>query len=430
MNLPENSHIFALVDCNNFYASCERVFNPQIHNKPVVVLSNNDGCAIARSAEAKILGIKMGAPYFEWQHLVKPHNIRVYSANFVLYGDMSARVMRTLEMFAPEIEIYSIDEAFLKLDTLPVHDFKVYATEIYQQVKQQTGLPVSIGIASTKTLAKAANYFGKRVPELKGVTDFVTDPSVVDGFLKQLPVREIWGIGQKRAEFLQKYGILTAYDLKGLDDKWIDDNLTIMGLRTVWELRGTSCLQIEEDEKKRQTIASTRSFGKEIKSFDELLEALSYLISIAAQKLRGQSSKTGYMQVFVASNPFKKGLQYRNAAGVVLDPKTDDSAVLLGYCRKILEQIYSPDFTYKRAGVIMSEFVNHDEYQYDLCHDGGALDRRSSLMSIIDRYNRTVNSGEIKFAQEGVRRQNWFMNQNKKSSRYTTNWNELLTIKI
>lgn len=424
----ESKPVFALVDCNNFYCSCERLFNPSLRNKPVVVLSNNDGCAVARSNESKALGIKMGEPYFKWKHLEKSKGVKVFSSNYVLYGDMSERVMKTLEQFSPEQEIYSIDESFLRLDKVGfIDNLNEYGQKIRYTVGRDTGLPVSVGIAPTKTLSKVANHFVKRDASLNGVLCLDSEETI-DSYLKKIKVGDIWGIGQKRAEKLESQGIFTAYQLKGLDDKWIQKNLTICGLRTAWELRGISCIDLEEVHNKKSIVVS-RSFGKEVVKFEELLEAVSSFITRAGEKARKQNSKVGYMQIFITSNRFRTNTPYySNSAGINLDPQTDDTSFLLKHGRELLKLIYNDSFSYKKAGVLLTEFSSRDEVQLDYAVNDAKFLKRQKLMSTIDIFNKKENHGKIRFAQEGMKK-TWDIRSEHKSPRYTTSWKEILTVK-
>lgn len=420
--LPQNPKIFALVDCNNFYASCERVFDPSLRKKPVVVLSNNDGCAIARSQEAKDIGIKMGQPFFEWEHLVKSHDIKVFSSNFTLYGDMSRRVMTVLKGFSPDIEVYSIDEAFLLLSGMNV-DHEPYGREIRSRVLQWTGLPVSVGIAPTKTLAKAANHMAKRQKFRQGVCSLL-DPAARDAALKELPVDEIWGIGRKKMKFLNGYGIINAGQLAGADDAWIKKHLSVVTLRTVYELRGISCTDFEQAEPDKKTIATTRSFGKEVTTFEELNESLSAYVARAAEKMRRQGSKAGFMLVFVETSPFK-GEYYGNSGSLNLPDPTAYTPELMKYAECLLRSIYKGGKVYKRAGVILGDFTKEENQSFDLFEDREADLKRVQLMKAMD----AINKGEkrVLFAKEGLKKP-WFMRQARRSGRFSTRINESVVV--
>ncbi|MEI6437371.1 MAG: hypothetical protein WCO69_01320 [Candidatus Omnitrophota bacterium] len=418
--LSSSPHILALVDCNNFYASCERVFDPSLRNKPVVVLSNNDGCAIARSNEAKALGIGMGAPFFQWEGLIRTHGVRVFSANFALYGDMSGRVMATLRQFVPDIEIYSIDEAFLGLSALPIKDHEAFAREIRRKVLKDTGLPVSVGIARTKTLAKVANHAAKKVPGHHGVC-VLLDEGMIRGRLSAIPVEDVWGIGRRKAEWLKSRGILTADDLRRSDDQLIRKNLSVMTLRTMYELRGIACLGLEDESPIKKSIATTRSFGDEIGEQAELEAAVSSFVALSAEKLRGQGSAAGSMQVFIETSPFKTGF-YANAAVGDMSPATSFTPALMGMARALLSRIFRPGLRYKRAGVVLMGLVADGlagPGLYDLPVD---RERQGRLMETVDSLG-----GDVFWAREqlsgGLRPK-----QSRRSARFTSRWSELLGV--
>ena len=418
--------IFALVDCNNFFVSCERVFAPNLRKKPVVVLSNNDGCAVARSNEAKALGVEMGSPYFKWQNLARKHGIKVFSSNYVLYGDMSHRVMRTLDNISPRMESYSIDEAFLEIDGFDDNErLNEYGRFVRDTVERDTGMPVSVGIAPTKTLAKIANHIVKRDPHLNGMINLCGRD--IDGYLKEIDVESIWGIGKMRAAMLKRNGYSTALDLKNAEDRWVKKKLTVCGLRTVWELRGISCIPLEEVYGRKQSIVVSRSFGKEIGSYDGLCQAVSTYVSKAAEKLRSQRSQAQYLQIFINSDRFNKERYYSNSAGIRLDPPTSDTATMLRWADLLLKHIYNDAFAYKRAGVMLSDLVDASHFQYDNTVDVDLHYKRESLMADIDLYNKKNNFGKIRFAQEGTGNK-IHSRQTLRSARFTTKWDELLTI--
>jgi len=419
--------VFALVDCNSFYVSCERVFNPALKDKPVVVLSNNDGCAISRSKEAKDVGIAMGAPIFKCEHLVKQHDVKVFSANFVLYGDMSGRVMSTLSSFTPDLEIYSIDEAFLSLEGFEPYGYLDYGRNIRSTVKEQTGIPVSVGIAPTKTLAKVANHIAKDNPKMGGVFCF-TDEKDIDHWLEKTPVREIWGIGAEKALFLGRHGITNALQLKRAPGEWIKKQLTVMTLRTVQELRGTPCITLEEIEPNKKAIVTSRTFGYEVSGLSEMEGAISAYVSKAAEKVRCQSSVVGYIQVYIETNPFK-GSYYRNSASIDISPPTAFTPQLVEIAKRLLSKIYKEGYRYKSCGVMLTNFSDERQVQQDLFLPVYSDSPKQRLMKVMDGYNRTANSGQLFFAAEGAGKP-WFMKQSHRSKRYTTRWDEILEIKI
>lgn len=426
INSPQR--VFALVDCNSFYVSCEKVFNPAVRNKPVVVLSNNDGCAISRSQEAKAAGVAMGAPIFKCRDLVRKHGIEVFSANFVLYGDMSNRVMAVLGQFTPNLEVYSIDEAFLSLQGFEHYGLEGHGRQIRASVYKQTGIPVSIGVAPTKTLAKIANHYAKDHPETRGVFCLM-ERDAIDHYLSLTPVREIWGIGKEKAGFLERNGIKNALELKNAPDEWIKRHLTVVTLRTVWELRGTPCLSLEEVRPDKKAIATTRTFGHEVGSFDEMEEAVAAYISRSAEKLRGQRSLAGHVQVYVETNPFKDAPYYRNSAGTVVSPPTAYTPRLIAAAKGLLKRVYREGLKYKSCGVFLMDLcpqTNGQEYIFDEKYQGSP---RQRLMEVMDRHNRRTNTGKLFLAAEGLGKP-WFMKQAHRSKRFTTRWDELLEIRL
>jgi DNA polymerase V len=420
------SKIFALVDCNNFYASCERVFNGKLTHRPVAVLSNNDGCIIARSNEVKELGIPMGAPIYQWQEVIEKNNVVVFSANFPLYGDMSHRVMATLAEFVPDIEVYSIDEAFLDLTNLHVENVTEFCKELKATVEKWTGIPVSIGIGSSKTLAKAANKLAKKKFRDVGVFNFLdhTDP---DKYLEMLEVEDLWGIGRKHAKFLFRHNINNARDLKYADQGFIRKWLSVMGQRVVLELNGTCCYELEKLPKPKKNIAFTRSFGHYQETYEQLEEAVSYFTRKIGEKLRKEEELASFLQIFLLTNLHNDKLpQYHNSVIVRLFKPSNNSITLIKAAIKGLKAIFKEGYKYKKAGVISLGLIPESHKQYDLFIDPEfekAL-QQTNLMDTLDRINRKVDADAVKFAIEGVRRE-WWMNQTRKSPRYTTSWKEI-----
>ncbi len=419
--------IFALVDCNNFYVSCERVFNPQLEGIPVIVLSNNDGCVIARSNEAKALGIGMAVPAFKCKDLIERHHIRVYSSNYTLYGDMSQRVMDTLTLFTPEIEIYSIDEAFLSFIGFTSIDLTEYGRYIRKTVRQWTGIPVSIGIGPTKTLAKVANRIAKHMPHLEDVFD-ITDHPQHDRLLNSIQVADIWGIGPRYAAFLERNGIHTALQLRDAPDRWIQKHLSVVGLRTVWELRGTPCIELDHAPPPKKGITCSRTFGRPVESLAELKEAIATYISRAAEKLRAQRSVASVIQVFLSTNPFTGEPHYCNFANARLAEPTASTPELLRPAHRTLEKIFKPGYRYKKAGVILTGIVPGTETQLNLFTTLQQHDRNKGLMETIDRINAQWGSDTIHYAAAGSR-PSWRMRQSFVSARFTTQWDEIPIIK-
>jgi DNA polymerase V len=423
------SKTFALVDCNNFYVSCERAFEPKLEGIPVIVLSNNDGCAVARSNEAKALGIGMGEPYFKIKEVFKKAGGVALSSNYALYGDMSARVMQILGEFCEEMEVYSIDEAFLSFDGIPADEQVEYARRIRAKVLKCTGIPVSIGIAPSKTLAKVANEIaksdGKKANRFGGVYNVVGRPEKeMEFILSHFEVSDLWGVGRRYAKKLEKYGIKTAYQLTKRDI-WIKKQLTIMGLRMVNELRGTRChnLIIKPDPKKG--IASTRSFGKPVTSLKELQEAVASYCSIAGEKLRKEKLVASHLYVFVMSNRFQPGYYY-NSTGVTLFDRTNYTPELIAPALQCLEKIFKPGIEYKKAGVMVVDLSPQGEVPIDLFSDEQAIrqirEQKATIMGSMDKMNKIYGRNTVRLAALGF---NWKIQSNMRSGRYTTVWEEL-----
>ncbi|TKB82361.1 MAG: Y-family DNA polymerase, partial [Nitrospira sp.] len=388
--------IFALVDCNNFYASCERVFNPRLEGKPIVVLSNNDGCVVARSNEAKALGIAMGVPEFQIRPLLRAHQVQVFSSNYTLYGDMSQRVMETLEQFCPDLEIYSIDEAFLSLSGFTSRNFTEYGRTIRTTVKRWTGLPVSVGIAETKTLAKIANRVAKRTPDTNGVFDLLAC-SDRDALLGRVPVEEVWGIGRNLTRLLNQHGIMTALQLREADNQWIRKHLGIVGLRLVMELRGISCLDLEECPTPKQSLTCSRAFGQLISTLADMEEAVSSYTSRVAEKLRRERLAATVLTVCLTTNEFKEGPQYSNAVTLKLPVATDSTSDLIRSALQGIRTIYREGYRYKKAGVILTGLVPASQTQADL-FDSQDRGKSKRLMSALDAINNRWGADTLHYA--------------------------------
>ena len=422
--------IFGLVDCNNFYVSCERVFNPSLEKRPVVVLSNNDGCIIARSNEAKALDIKMGTPLFKCKNLIDQHKVKVFSSNYALYGDLSQRVMSTLQHFTPELEVYSIDEAFLSLEGFNRKHLLEYAHLIKKTVRQWTGMPVSIGIGPTKVLAKIANKVAKDHTGQGGVFT-ITDHSPIDSLLDSIEAGEVWGIGRQYATFLKRHSVTTARDLKYAPDGWVRQHLTVMGLRVVWELRGIPCIPLEEVPPPKKGTGSSRSFGRPVEKLSELSEALSDYVSRAAEKLRIQKSITSFIQVYLSTNIFKDERQYSNAVTLRLPVPTAYTPHLIYFARKGLQSIYRAGYRYQRVGVFMTGILPQYRTQLNLFATGSRsrdLKLQRKLMNTVDFINKKWGGKTIQCAASGVKK-DWKMRQLAKSPNYTTHWGELPVVK-
>ena len=420
--------MFALIDCNNFYASCERVFNPSLNGKPIVVLSNNDGCVIARSNEAKALGIRMGAPAFEIKAEIEKHQVHVFSSNYALYGDMSQRVMQTLSEFSPDIEIYSIDEAFLSL-----HDFKntpllAYASLIKKTSFRNTGIPVSVGIAPTKTLAKVANKIGKKHPSNSGVYVIDTEEKRIES-LKKTDVADVWGVGRQYDKFLKAHQVNTAYDLSRCSEQWIKSKMSVVGLRTVKELNGISCLDLEMHAPSKQTICVSRSFGTMLNDKAPIAEAVANYASRCAAKLRHQKTCASQILIFIHTNPFRKDLpQYSRSISIPLPAATNSSIELIEHALRGLDTLYKKEYYYKKAGVIVSEIVPEGNIQHRL-FDTVNRDKHKAALSVLDKLNQQYGKDTVKIASQGFTKR-WQLKQEKLSPNYTTNWNDLIEVKI
>jgi len=419
--------MFALVDCNNFYASCERVFRPDLIRKPVVVLSNNDGCVIARSNEAKAIGIPMGAPAFEYEMLLKKYNVHVFSANFALYGDMSQRVMSILSEYAPDMEIYSIDEAFLKLDNFEKFDLQSYGQEIQRRVVKWTGIPVSVGIAPTKALAKAANRIAKKFPEKTESVYLINSDDKRIKALKWLKIEDVWGIGRQHGKRLIAKSVNTAYDFTQLDDAWVKKNMSIMGLRLKHDLQGVPVLDLEVPQPKKN-IATTRSFEKNYTEFEQIKERVTTFAVSCAEKLRHQHSCCNTMMVFIHTNGHRKDLtQYSRNIVVKLPFPTNSSIELAKFATQALEKIFRNGYCYKKAGVIVMDFTPEDQKQIAIFENSNP--KHIPLMQAVDRINDSFGQQKIKLASQDLHKV-WKMKQEKLSQRYTTDINEIISIHV
>ena len=420
--------VILLADANNFYASCEAALNPQLAGKPLLVLSNNDGCIVARSAAAKKLGFKMGQPLFQCLDLVKKHEVEVVSSNYPLYADMSARVMQVLARFAPQMEPYSIDEAFLALPGFSPAELDWHSKTLRDTVRRWTGITVSVGLAITKTLAKIANERAKKVPELEGVFDISAySTEKLDELLANTEVEDVWGIGRQRGRLLRQYGYSTAYDLKYAPDGWLKKNLTITGLRTAWELRGIPCLPLELAPPPKKAIACTRSFGGSVTKLAELREAVATYSSRVAEKLREQGSVAGVIQVFIHTNHFNpREPYYANHYTMRLAQPSSFSPTLVNYAQHALEQIYRPGYRYIKAGVIVTDLSSQSAFQLGLLEgpDPWEVEGEGRLMSAVDTLNQRFGREKVRLASSGLERR-WWMKQTRLSPRYTTNWQEL-----
>jgi len=417
--------MFALIDCNNFYASCERLFRPALRDKPIVILSNNDGCVIARSNEAKALGIPMGVPYFQIQALCKQYQVQIFSSNYTFYGDMSHRVMRVIEESWPNVEIYSIDEAFLDLRSLPIDQQFSFCQQLQQKVAKYTGIPVSIGIGATKTLAKLANHVAKR--ELK------TEVYALNGsseWLSRLKVGDVWGVGRRWATQLSAKGIYTAADLAACDSLWIKKTFNVIMQRTVMELNGIVCGQITE-AKARKSIISSKSFGRLQTNYEVIAQAISSHCARAHEKLRQQKARVGYLSVSVRTNPFRGDLpQYYQSAGVKLINPSNDLCYLTTLAKKCLKTVFRESYHYQKVGIYFADLITGTPMQPDLFEpisDEKNL-HTENLMGVMDKINHKFGRNTVHLAAEGFTRA-WAMRSEMRSPNFTTDWKALPVVR-
>lgn len=423
-----NQKVFALVDCNNFYVSCEKLFRPDLKHKPVVVLSNNDGCIVARSKEVKALGIKMGVPVYQAREQIRQHQITCFSSNYALYADMSQRVMSLLETEAPEIEIYSIDEAFLELTGIEtVEGLLAFGKRIKANVDQCTGITVGVGIAPTKTLAKLANHAAKTYPATGSVVDLM-DPARQRRLLALVDVGEVWGVGRRLSKRLQEQGICTALDLADTDPKQLRREYSVVLERTIRELNGISCLSLESVPAAKQQILCSRSFGTRITEKAQLRQAIAKYVTRAAEKLRAEGCLARVLQVFIRTGVFNASEpQYRNALTIELPHPTDDTRAFLTAAFQLFDKMYRPGFRYAKAGVMLTDFYVHGVYQADLFHSDTQSAQATALMKVVDNINQRGH-GQVFFAAQGVSPE-WFMKREFLSPAYTTQWSDLPTVR-
>lgn len=419
--------MLALVDCNNFFASCECVFNPKLHNRPVVVLSNNDGCVIARSNEAKALGIAMGVPYFQVSRLCQQHKVIILSCNHTLYGDMSQRVMTILQSMVPDMEIYSIDEAFLRL-TDPSSAYFTQGCAIRQRILQWTGLPVSVGIAPTKTLAKVANHMAKKKTTL-GVFE-ITDEETRQRVLQQFPVQDIWGVGRQLTIKLQCLGIHTALDLSRMPPMWARKQFNVLMERIVLELNAVPCLDLEEVQPQKQIMAS-RSFGKKVHDLQEIFEAAACHVDRAFRKLRQQNLSVKKIQIYLITNPFATVQNntkddFSKAAVFTFVQPTQDTRLGIDAARRCLQKIFVPGRQYKKVGVMLMDLIGVELQNLDFFAPPPCK-KSHALMQLVDHVNKKLGNDKIFFAAQGIER-SWKMQSNMRSNCYTTRWDQLLEV--
>ena len=420
--------MFALADCNNFFVSCERVFRPDLQRKPVIVLSSNDGCAIARSNEAKALGIRMGDPYFKIKGLVEKHHVEVFSGNMALYGDMSQRVRWVLEEFAPAIEVYSIDEAFLDLRGVQNIDFDKYAKAISQRCWKLVSIPVSVGIAPTKTLAKIASKLCKQYPKLNGGC-YMHRRQDIDKVLRKFPVEDVWGVGRRSASKLKAMGVNSAYDFTQLHEEAVKNLFGTTGLRTWRELKGEPCIEFEDGFEAKQSICVSRSFSSEIHDVDELCEQVANFASTVAEKLRGQNSAASELCVFAYTNRFKENepQMYGNQL-VQFSTPTNDQRTIVTRAVSALRELFRRGYGYKKAGVVATHIMPVQNVMRSLFEDTVSVEKEQKLTSVVDAVNKAFGRGVVKFAVQGSGRIK--SSSEKQSPHYTTKWSDIPKVSV
>lgn len=415
--------MFALADCNNFYASCERVFRPDLQGKPIIVLSNNDGCAVARSNEAKALGIKMGDPLFKIRDIVEKHNVAVFSGNMALYGDMSQRVRWVLEEYAPTVEVYSIDEAFLDLRGMNDIDFDAYAKKISSECWRLTSIPVSVGIAPTKTLAKIASKLCKQYPKLRGGC-YMHRAQDIEKVLRKFPIEDVWGIGRKTARKLHDRNISTAWEFTQMDEGLVRGMFGIVGLRTWQELCGIPSIEFEDTIEAKQSICVSRSFAKEITEPGELAEQVANFAASAAEKLRAQHSACVEMMVFAYTNRFKENEPQTYGSVLVSYPQaTNDHRAIVAAAVNATREVYKKGYGYKKAGVVISKLIPESGVVRSLFADNAAIERESRLSSAMDAINHAFGRGAVKIGAQGsgvIK-----SSSDNQSPHYTTLWSDI-----
>jgi DNA polymerase V len=427
MTDKQSKRAIALIDVNNFYVSCERVFNPKLRNKPVVVLSNNDGCAVARSNEVKALGVSMGAPWFKMKDLAKQHGIIALSSNYGLYADMSNRVMSILRQFSPDQEVYSIDESFLDLSNFKNQNHIKYGQTMRKRILLWTGLPVCVGIGSTKTLAKLANHCAKKQPHFNGVCDFNTlTTNTLNNLLSKIDVGEVWGVGRKLAPRLEALGIKSVLDLKQANADRLRRQFSVVMQKTIHELNGIVCIELEDIAPPKKQILSSRSFGVPVRDFNSLAESITLYMSRAVEKLRRQQDFAGSVYVYIRTSPFKPDDPfYSNGMTIPLPSPTDDTRQLVSVVLWALKQLYKPNYNYAKAGVMLSDLVPAEGVQIDLFSPMQQTLKTNKLMMTMDSINRKIGKEAIKLASEGFKRP-WKMKQENKSPSFTTKWSDTI----
>ena len=421
----------AIVDCNSFYASCERLFKPSLNGKPVVVLSNNDGCIVSRTDEAKALGIQMAGPYYQNKEEILKNNVAVFSSNYHLYGDMSKRVMETLRLLSPGVEVYSVDESFLDLTGIDETKLYDYSLFVKHTTEQWTGIPVSVGVAPSKVLSKLANRLAKKDKKgTRGVVVLQTAEQQMDA-LQRTAVEDIWGVGNAGSKKLRMFNINTAWDLRNMSEEWARKNLGgIVGVRLIKELKGIPCIEMKDPLTTKKMIATTRMFGKPVFELKELKEAVATYIARAAEKLRRQSGAAGAVSVFLVNNDNRNYNEYipsSRSAYIILPSATYLTNVIIAHVMPLVEAMYNKGSKYIKAGVVLGNIVPCDMVQYNLFEAPDTANAKK-LMHMIDNINFSMSSDILKFAAAGTKK-NWKMRQEMRSKRFTTKWDELFLVK-
>lgn len=431
--------MIGLCDCNNFFVSCQRLFDPSLVGRPVVVLSGNDGCIIARSNEAKALGIKMGQPRFEIDRLLKQNNVVLISSNLELYTDISKRVMETLRMNVPEVEVYSVDEAFLNLEGMELDDLQEYGRRLSRLVRRNTGIPVSIGISHNKTLSKIASKLAKQYPRLEGCCLMYREEDIAK-VLSTYPIEDVWGIGRRYASMLHGFGVRTAEQFRRMDSEWVQSKMSVVGLRTQRELLGESCMDFEVQQSSRQSIMVSRTFASELYEFEDLHQVLSGYLSRAAEKLRAQGSKAGELEVFLRTNRFRDDIVQQNEGrSFKFMTPTNSTLEMATQMKRMLGELYINGNGYKRAGVLLKGITSAVQTQTSLFVNNEDAERHAALMKAVDKINRATGGGSsnsgmngsggvVRLASEGFggdRRNSDYI-----SPCYSTRWSDILTVKV
>jgi DNA polymerase V len=419
--------MIGLCDCNNFFVSCERVFNPALNGKPVAVLSNNDGCFVSRSEEAKKIGLKMGQPLYQAKELIEKHNVAVFSSNYHLYGDLSQRVMDTLKTFSPSVEIYSIDEAFINFHKFDIEELKEYGKQIAKTIKKNTGIPVSLGISPTKTLAKVASKLCKKYTKLEGCCLMYRTEDITK-VLKTFPIEDIWGIGRRYSKMLKNNNIHTAEQFRQLSPDWVRAKMSVVGLRTWKELHGEPCIPFGNTVPDKQSICVSRSFAKELTAIEPLTEALSTFVSMAAEKLRKQNSLTRQMQIFIYTNRHRKDKAQHFEGKLITFPTATSSTIeIVAFATQALKEIFKKDYGYKKAGVILYD-ISPDTGTQKILFDNIDRSKHAALMQTMDLLNAQHGKNTVSISAQGAGKIP--AHQEKISPRYTTHWNEIMVVKV